>query len=417
MGAHALLGPSKAKQWLLCTPSVRLEEQVAKKEESSVYAQEGTAAHALCEYKLKKFLHEQVGRRPVSEFDSEEMENCSDIYAEFITEIIEKIRETCPNPLVLVEEKLDFSHIVPGGFGTGDCVIIADKKLYVVDYKHGQGVFVHCEGNPQMRLYALGAYHMFQYLYPIETVSMTIVQPRLDNISTDECTIGELLDWGENYVRPRAQLAYKGEGDFVPGEEQCRFCKAKHVCRACAEDALALAREEFLDLDADVVPLTEEADTCVVEETDATAPYNRDDSAPTFKQPAFLSKGELEEILPTLNRISSWIDAVFAFVSSEAINHGVRWKGWKVVEGRSVRRFTDTKAVEDAAAMEGYTQLYRQQMLSLTEIEKLMGKKRFREILGKFVEKPPGKLALVRETDPRPEVDLTTAEDEFAALD
>lgn len=416
MGAHALLGPSKAKQWLLCTPSVRLEQQVGTADESSVYAQEGTAAHALCEYKVKRYLHEQAGKRPTSEFDSEEMENCSDIYAEFIIETIEKIKETCPNPLVLVEEKLDFGHIVPGDFGTGDCVIVADKKLYIVDYKHGQGVFVHCEGNPQMRLYALGAYHMFRYLYPIETVSMTIVQPRLDNISTDECTIEELLDCGENYVRPRALLADKGEGEFVPGEEQCRFCKAKHVCRACAEEAMALAREEFLDLDADTVPL-EETSGADIEETDATAPYNRDESAPTFKQPAFLSQEELEEILPTLNRISSWIDSVFAYVSSEAINHGVHWKGWKVVEGRSIRRFTDTKAVEDAAALEGYTQLYKQQMLSLTEIEKLMGKKKFREILGKYVEKPPGKLTLVLESDSRPEVDLSTAEDEFTALD
>lgn len=411
MGAHALLGPSKAKQWLLCTPSVRLEQRIGAKDVQTVYAAEGTAAHALCEYKVKRYLHEQVGPRPVSEFDSEEMETCSDIYAEFIIETIEKIKETCPNPLVLVEEKLDFSHIVPGGFGTGDCVIVADRKLYVVDFKMGKGVFVHCESNPQMRLYALGAYHMFQYLYPIETVSMTIVQPRLDNISTDECTIEELVDWGENYVRPRALLADKGEGDFVPGEDQCRFCKAKHVCRACAEEALALAREEFLDLDADTVPLEE------AEETDATAPYNRDETAPTFKQPAFLSHEELEGILPTLNRISSWIDSVFAYVSAEAINHGVRWKGWKVVEGRSNRRFTDTKAVEDAAALEGYTQLYKQQMLSLTEIEKLMGKKKFREILGKYVEKPPGKLALVRDTDPRPEVDLSSAEDEFEMLD
>ena len=405
MGAHALLSASSSKRWLSCTPSARLEENFPN--ESSVFAEEGTAAHELGEYKVRKYLHERM-KRPKSDFDSEEMERNTDIYAEFIIETIERIKESCPYPLVMIEEKLDYSYLVPEGFGTGDCVIVADGTLYVIDYKNGSGVFVSCEHNPQMMLYALGALHAYGYLYEIKQVSMTIVQPRLENISTFTCTIEELNDWAENYVRPRALMAYEGKGEQVPGDH-CRFCRAKAVCRACADEALALAREEFLDLDAGV--LAEE------EETDVSAPYSPDQNAPVFKSPALLSQQEIEEILPSLNRISSWIDTVFAYVSSEAINHGVTWRGYKVVEGRSNRKFSDTKMVVEMATQNGFTDIYKQELISLTEFEKMMGKKRFKEILGAYVIKPPGKLSLVPESDPRPAVDLNTAEDEFEALD
>lgn len=178
---HAVLSASSSKRWLNCTPSARLEQNFPN--ESSVYAEEGTAAHALGEYKLRKYLHERV-RRPTSEFDNEEMEANTDIYAEFIITTVEKIKETCPHPLVMVEERLDYSYLVPQGFGTGDCVVIAGGILYVMDYKNGKGVFVSCDHNPQMMLYALGAYHAYGYLYSITKVSMTIIQPRLENIST-----------------------------------------------------------------------------------------------------------------------------------------------------------------------------------------------------------------------------------------
>ena len=176
------------------------------------------------------------------------------------------------------------------------------------------------------------------------------------------------------------------------------------------EEALALAREEFLDLDGGA--LADES-----EETDATAPYNADTSAPVFKSPGLVSFSELVKVLPTLNRISSWIESVFAFVSGEAINHGVPVEGYKVVEGRIKRIFTDTKAVIKAAESEGYTDIYKQELLTLTEFEKMMGKKKFAEILGQYVTKPPGKLALVPESDPRPAVDLSAAADEFEALE
>lgn len=342
--------------------------------------------YALGEYKLRKYLHERV-QRPTSEYENEEMEANTDIYAEFIISTVERIKETCPHPLVMVEERLDYSYLVPSGFGTGDCVIIADGTLYVMDYKNGKGVFVSCDHNPQMMLYALGAYHAYGYLYNIKQVSMTIIQPRLENISTYECSVEELLDWAETYVRPRAKLAFEGKGEQVPGD-WCRFCRARTSCKACAEEALALVKEEFLDLDEGV--LTDEA-----EETDATAAYNPDTSAPTFKSPALLSKTDIEKMLPTLNRIESWIEAIFAYVSSEAINHGVAWDGYKVVEGRSKRQFLDTKSVVAAAEKAGYTDIYKTELISLTEFEKLMGKKKFKEILGEYVVKPPGKLALV----------------------
>ena len=207
---HAILSASSSKRWLNCTPSARLEQNFPN--ESSVYAEEGTAAHALGEYKLRKYLHERV-QRPTSEYENEEMEANTDIYAEFIISTVERIKETCPHPLVMVEERLDYSYLVPSGFGTGDCVIIADGTLYVMDYKNGKGVFVSCDHNPQMMLYALGAYHAYGYLYNIKQVSMTIIQPRLENISTYECSVEELLDWAETYVRPRAKLAFEGKGE------------------------------------------------------------------------------------------------------------------------------------------------------------------------------------------------------------
>ena len=234
-------------------------------------------------------------------------------------------------------------------------------------------------------------------------------------MSTFECTRQELEAWGEE-IKPIAEMAYEGKGEQKPGE-WCRFCRAKPVCKACAEEALSLCREDFLDLDGGAFEEGTRARASPDEENDLTAPYNADTDTPVFKQPSLIPLTELSTILPTLNRISSWIEAVFAFVSSEAINHGVPIPGYKVVEGRSKRVFTDTKAVVDTAVANGYTDLYKQQLISLTEFEKLMGKKRFNELLGSYVAKPPGKLTLVPEDDPREPVDLSnTPDQEFAVL-
>ncbi len=407
---HALLSASSSKQWLHCPPSVRLQENFPN--ESSVYAEEGTFAHEICEYKVRKYLHERVKRPQSEEFDTEEIEQITDVYAEFVISIIEQMRENGCEPLAFVEERVDYSHIAPSGFGTADMLIIgkdADGRglLHVCDFKTGKGVFVEADHNSQMMLYALGGLAAYGFLYDIEIVRMSIIQPRLDNISTFECSRQELEDWGES-IKPTALLAFEGKGEQHPGD-WCRFCRAKPVCKACADEALALCREDFLDLDAGAFDDT-------AEESDMTAPYEADTNTAVFKQPGLIPITELAEILPTLNRISSWIEAVFAFVSSEAINHGVPIPGYKVVEGRSKRIFTDTKAVVDTAVQNGYTDLYKQTLITLTEFEKMMGKKKFNELLGEYVAKPPGKLALVPESDPREPVDLTAPGEEFSAL-
>ena len=409
-GKHAVLSASSSKQWIHCPPSARLQEPFPN--DSSVFAEEGTWAHELCEYKVKKYLHERK-KRPQSEFYTEEIEQATDIYAEFVISIIEGMKRNGVEPLCFVEERLDFSNIVPEGFGTGDMIILGKDEqgrglIHICDYKNGKGVFVDAHENSQMMLYATGALNAYGYIYEIEIVRMSIIQPRLENISTYEMTADDLRTWGES-IKPIAQMAFEGKGEQNPGE-WCRFCRAKPVCKACMEEALALAKEEFLDLDAGA--LADEA-----EETDATAPYNADTATPVFKQPGLVVFSELVKVLPTLNRISFWIESVFAFVSAEAINHGVPVEGYKVVEGRSKRIFTDTKAVVSAAEAEGYTDIYKQELLTLTEFEKMMGKKKFAEVLGEYVVKPPGKLVLVPESDPRPVVDLSTAADEFEALE
>ncbi len=414
--SHALLGASNSKQWINCPPSARLQQQFPN--ESSVYAEEGTFAHSICEYKVRKYLHERV-KRPQSEaYDSEEIEQITDVYAEFVIETIERMKRNGCEPLTLVEERVDYSHLVPSGFGTADMIVIGQDEngkgiLHIADFKTGKGVFVDAAYNSQLMLYALGALHAYGYIYPIDTVWMTIVQPRLDNISTYVCTREELEEWGES-IRPIAQLAYEGKGEQKCGD-WCRFCRAKPVCRACAEEALALAKEEFLDLDdGALAPIRASPEKQHTQE-EGTAPTEL--AEPTFKQPGLVPFHELEEILPTLNRISAWIESVFAYVSGEAINNGVPVKGYKVVEGRSKRVFTDLKAVVDTAMQNGYTDLYKKELISLTEFEKLMGKKRFAELLGPYVQKPPGKLALVPDSDPRPPVERTDSpEQEFTAL-
>lgn len=407
---HAVLSASGAYRWMNCIPSARLEEQFPN--ESSIYAQMGTAVHEFCEYLVRKDLHQRV-KMPQSEFYTEEALRNAEIYREFVAEAAAKMEQEGVQPLVLVEERLNFSNIVPQGYGTGDCLILAPGKIHVIDYKNGHHM-VSADHNSQLMLYGLGALNMYDYLFDVQEVTLSIVQPNVENISSFTCSKQELMEWGEK-VKPIAKLAFEGKGEQKAGE-WCFFCRAKPVCRACMNEALELCKEEFLDLDEGA--FQDDPRASPVEESDMTAPYNPDTSAPTFKQPGLVPMSELEEVLPTLNRISSWIEAVFAFVSSEAINHGVPVKGYKVVEGRSKRVFTDIKAVEDAAVKNGYTDIYKQQMISLTEFEKLMGKKKFSELLGAFVAKPPGKLALVPDSDPRGAVDVNSSvTDEFKALE
>ncbi len=284
MVQHALLSASSSHRWLNCTPSARLEENFENT--SSIFAQEGTAAHALAEYKLKNYLGIKTDK-PVSDFDSEELEYYTDVYVDFSTELISKARSVCKDPIILIEQRLDYSCYVPEAFGTGDLVIVADSTLYVVDLKYGRGVLVSADDNPQMKLYALGALELFDSLYDIETVSMTICQPRLENISTYESSVDKLTNWAETELRKKAELAINGQGEFIPGDH-CRFCRARYTCRARAEELLSLARYDF-------------------------------------ELPALLTDDEIAEVLTLADRISQWSDDVYAYATEKAINEGKQW--------------------------------------------------------------------------------------------
>lgn len=373
MGRHALLSASSSKRWLNCTPSARLEEQFGR-ENAGPYAEEGTAAHALAEHKVKKCLRKR-SKRPVSDYQCDEMEECTDGYASYVMEQVELAKQDCKDPVVLIEQRLDYSAYVPEGFGTGDLLIVADKTLTVIDLKYGKGVAVDAEWNPQMMLYGLGALELFDAIYDIETVRMTIYQPRLESVSTWEISVPDLMEWVETELKPKAQLAIRGEGEFHCGS-WCRFCKAKNTCRARAEEYLRLAQMEF-------------------------------------KPPALLSDEEIAEVLKVADELAKWSADVYAFATDEAITHGKKWTGFKLVEGRSNRKYTDEEEVAEAAKAAGYTDIYKKSLVGITEMEKLMGKKKFAEVLGKLVYKPQGKITLVTESDKRQEIQTATAEADF----
>ena len=372
MRKNSILSPSGSHRWLNCTPSARLEQEFNDIESEA--AKEGTAAHALCEHKLRTALRMR-SRRPVSDYDSDEMEKSSDAYVDFIMEQVEAAKQVCKDPIVLIEQHLDFSCYVPDGFGTGDCIIISDEKLHIVDFKYGMGVLVGAEDNPQMKLYALGALELYDTLYDIKEVSMTIFQPRRENVSTWTVSVMDLRDWAKNELKPKAQMAYNGEGEYLPGE-WCTFCRVAVRCRARAEEKLKLAQTEF-------------------------------------KMPPLLTDAEIEEILSVLPDLTKWANEITAYATDAAVNHGKEWSGFKVVEGRSVRKYRDEEKVAEAAQEAGYTDIYRKRLITLTEMQKLMGRQKFEEILGNLIYKPPGKPTLVPATDKRPAMNITNAINEF----
>ena len=360
---HAKLSASSAHRWMNCNPSANLEREFADK--SSEAAAEGSAAHALCEHKLRKAL-KMRSTRPTSKYDSDEMEMYTDSYLEFVLEQIEIAKQHCADPFVLIEQRLDFSCYVPDGFGTGDCLIVADKLLHIIDFKYGLGVLVDAVDNPQMMLYALGALRLFDALYDIDTVSMTIFQPRRENVSTWTISVAELEETAQKTLRPKAELAFKGEGEFNPGP-WCTFCKAAVKCRARAEEKLALAQYEFA-------------------------------------KPPLLTDEEIEDILSRLDDLTKWANEIAAYAQDAAINHGKHWNGYKLVEGRSNRKYTDESAVIAAATAAGYRDIFKKSLIPITEMEKLMGKKTFAEVLGGLVIKPQGKPTLVPASDKRPAI-------------
>ena len=300
------------------------------------------------------------------------MEDAANGYAAFVMELLEEIRQTCADPIVMVEQRLNFSRWVKDGFGTGDAVIVADSILQVVDFKYGTGVPVSAEDNSQMRLYALGALDMFGELYDIDSVKMTIYQPRLSNISTDAVNKADLLDWAENTLRPVAELAYKGEGEMNAGS-WCRFCKLRTTCRKRAEANLALAQHDF-------------------------------------KLPPTLSDEEIAVILDQLDDLTSWAADIKEYALTAALS-GTHFDGWKLVEGRANRRYTNEDAVAQAVIGSGHDP-YERKLLGITAMEKLLGKKQFAILLADLVEHPQGKPTLVPASDKRPE--MTNAKNDFA---
>lgn len=379
---HALLSASSAHRWLHCTGSPLLEKEFL--DTTSVYAQEGTLAHELCELKLKKYTtvmpkgtytraHNKITK---SELWQNEMESTSETYLEYVKEIMLSCEIA---PAVLIEKRVDFSRYVPEGFGTADCLILAGDTLHVVDYKHGKGVVVDADHNPQMMLYALGAMSELSLLYRFKFVHMTIVQPRVNNISEFTMTADELTEWGETVVKPKAEAAISGNGTFEAGD-WCRFCRAKQQCKTRYESNDSLYPELSAQHD-----------------------------------PRLITLEELGEYLKRGCDMAAWLEDMKEYALSESLA-GADVPGWKAVEGRSSRAFTDTDEAVDTLVKNGIDEsvLYERRVLTLAQMEKAVGKKAFGEIVGNLVVKNPGKPTLVEESDKRPKItNQPTAADVF----
>ena len=375
MPKHAYLSASASHRWLACPPSAKLCANIL--DQASEYAQQGTDCHELCAYLVEKALGREVidPTENLTYYDAE-MQNCAEEYRNYVLEQIEAAKEFCKDPQVMIEQRLDFSRWVENGFGTGDCVIVADEVLQIIDYKHGLGVLVSAGddehgGNSQMMCYALGALEVFGDIYDINQIKMTIFQPRRDNISTYTISKDDLLKWADEVLAPTAQLAYVGEGEFKSGDH-CTFCKVKATCRKRAEYNLELAKYDF-------------------------------------EMPATLDDTEIAAILEKVDEMISWGNDIKEYALQQA-QSGVHFEGWKVVEGRSNRKYTDEAAVAFAVKDAGFDP-YEKKLLGVTAMSTLLGKKKFEELLGGLIYKPPGKPALVPESDKRPA--MNTAIDDF----
>ena len=379
MGQHAFLSPSAAHRWLHCTAAPALESRV--EDSGSTYAEEGTLAHAYCALKLKRFLHRDTSGEEAEidelhdRYYSGEMDEYTDTYQSIVLEKYNTARALTRDARLLVEARLSFERYMPEAFGTADAVVIADGMMEVIDFKYGKGVKVSAWENPQMKIYALGAYEAYSDEYRIDRVRMTIVQPRIDNLSEFEMDVDDLLAWAENDLKPKAREAFSGHGRQEPGD-WCRFCKVKSVCRALT-------------------------DYCII-------------SVNSCPNPPLMAKEYMETlILPRLETIKTWLTSVEAYVLEQALA-GVEYRGFKVVEGRSVRKITDPVRAEEALKGAGYAPddyLKPPELKTITELEKALGRKTFAALLGDCVSKPQGKPTLVPDTDKRPV--FNAAQDDF----
>lgn len=337
-------------------------------DEVSSYALEGTEAHALAEHKLKKLLGlESKDPTETLKFYNDEMEECTESYASYAMEVISNYK----NPLVFIEEKLDLSKFVKESYGTADAVVLGDSEVNVIDYKHGLGVLVDADNNTQLMLYGLAALNLFDGIYDLQKVIMHIYQPRRSNISRFELEADKLYKWAEDVLVAKAKLAFNGEGEYRAGE-WCRFCRAKNICRERASLALQAARCEF-------------------------------------KLPPLLTDEEVEEALENIKEIEKWTKDIKEYALKRALE-GKRWNNFKLVEGRSNRRYADKDKVAQLVEKEGYDP-YEKKLIGITAMTKLLGKDKFNELLSDLLEKPRGKTTLVPDTDKRKEIE--NIKDEF----
>ena len=376
MSGHAFLSPSASHRWLNCPPSAKLCAEVP--DASSPYAQQGTDAHSLCAYLVEKALGRDT-RDPTGtlKYYDAEMQECAEGYASFVMEEYERAKQTCPDTAVLIEQKVDFSPWVKGGTGTADCILLADGMAEVIDYKHGLGIMVSAEseefgGNPQLMCYCLGVLEMFDGIYNIDTIKMSIYQPRRENVSTYTMSKADLLQWANGTLAPTALLAQEGKGEFQAGNH-CQFCKVKAACRKRAEYNLELARYDF-------------------------------------EMPATLEEHEIDAILLKADQLISWASDVKEYALNQALQ-GTDYSHFKVVEGRSNRKYTNEDDVAKTVIAAGYDP-YEKSILGITAMSKLLGKKKFNELLGSLICKPQGKPTLVSRSDKRPTM-KNTAQDDF----
>lgn len=381
---HALLGPSSAHRWLSCTPSARLEEGLP--DTGSSYATEGTLAHRLgelllrAEYEDADITEELAEVQADPQYSPAMMEHIEG-YVVFVGERMADAKSRCADPRLYVEQRIDVSEYVPDGFGTTDCVIIADGLMDVIDLKYGAGIPVSAEDNPQMKIYALGCLLAFSLFYDITAIRMTIYQPRLDSVSTAVIDRDKLEAWAEQFLKPRAAMAYAGEGAFAPGELTCKWCKAGATCKARAEYQLELAAKDFQDA-------------------------------------ALMDNDEIAEVLERLPGLLAWAKQVKDYAEDAAINHGEKFPGFKVVEGRANRRYVNEGAIARRLKKAGFAtaDIYKpKELLGITAMEKLVGAKKLAELVGGLIEKPAGSPTLVSVSDKRPELNTAAkAAEDFA---
>ena len=385
---HALLSASGAGRWMNCTPSARLEELYGEKK-SSVYADEGTLAHELAQLYLSHDLLESINDKALDEgleciysdnLFNEEMLDYVPVYTNYCTDQYNAAKAQNDAAIIEIEQKLDLTMYIPESFGTADCIIINDGLMEVIDLKYGKGVPVAADWNKQLMLYGLGALHIFDTMYDIEEIRLTIVQPRLDNISSWQISAGDLLSWAEEELMPKAKMAFDGKGELSCGD-WCRFCSVRNRCRKLYEEQTEMAKLEFAE-------------------------------------PDLLTDDEIADIVKRTPGLISWANSIYEYATKLAVEEGKQWPGLKVVEGRSIRKWKD----EDTAVNILFEkcpelsedEIYNMKLKSITDIEKIVGKKRFAELLSDAVIKPQGKPVLVDIKDKRPAMGLEQAKLDFS---